>query len=490
MSRPNWMSDQTARMFNFANNPITIAGIAVTTVSAIMIIILALAQMGGAIDNPYVASFAFLVMPGIFIAGLLIIPIGMLRRRRALIRSGATDEEMTAFPRLDFNDPGLRRAGTLVLGLTALNGIILGSAGYFGVHYMDSPTFCGEVCHTVMLPEYTAYQGSPHSRVHCVQCHIGPGASWFVKSKLDGLRQVWKTTWNTYERPVPSPVTTLRPAQQTCEQCHWPSKHHGDKVRVLARFADDEANTAAYSVMLLKTGGGDLDSGRHGGIHWWHIYGDNKIRYLATDERRQEIAWVELVTPDGSTYVYTNDGAEPPSPETIAAEARTMDCIDCHNRPTHLFLPPAKAVDEVLAALPDLRELPYYKREVVKAVGQKYPSNREGADAVRTAIVSYYRAGHPEVAAGKKALVERGAEEAARVYQRAFFPEMHTDWQTHPNNIGHEDFPGCFRCHDGSKATADGERMIPVDCENCHAFLAEDVATLPDLERLRLALAH
>ncbi|MBP1621539.1 MAG: cytochrome c family protein, partial [Acidobacteria bacterium] len=175
MSRPNWMSDQTARMFNFANNPITIAGIAVTTVSAIMIIILALAQMGGAIDNPYVASFAFLVMPGIFIAGLLIIPIGMLRRRRALIRSGATDEEMTAFPRLDFNDPGLRRAGTLVLGLTALNGIILGSAGYFGVHYMDSPTFCGEVCHTVMLPEYTAYQGSPHSRVHCVQCHIGPG---------------------------------------------------------------------------------------------------------------------------------------------------------------------------------------------------------------------------------------------------------------------------------------------------------------------------
>jgi hypothetical protein len=167
-----------------------------------------------------------------------------------------------------------------------------------------------------------------------------------------------------------------------------------------------------------------------------------------------------------------------------------MDCIDCHNRPTHLFLPPAKAVDEVLAALPDLRELPYYKREVVKAVGQKYPSNREGADAVRTAILSYYRADHPDVATGRKALVERGADEAARVYQRAFFPEMHTDWQTHPNNIGHEDFPGCFRCHDGSKATADGERMIPVDCENCHAFLAEDVATLPDLEKLRLALAH
>jgi nitrate/TMAO reductase-like tetraheme cytochrome c subunit len=375
------------------------------------------------------------------------------------------------------------------VGLTALNGIILGSAGYFGVHYMDSPKFCGEVCHTVMLPEYTAYQGSPHSRVHCVQCHIGPGASWFVKSKLDGLRQVWKTTWNTFERPIPSPVKTLRPAQQTCEQCHWPSKHHGDKVRVIARFAEDEGNTAAYSVMLLKTGGGDLDSGRHGGIHWWHIYGDNKIRYLASDERRQEIAWVELVTPDGATYVYTNDGAEPPPPERIATEARTMDCIDCHNRPTHLFLPPPKAVDEVLAALPDLRDLPYFKREVTKAVGQQYPSNREGAGAVRTAILSYYRSNHPEVATGRKALVERGADEAARIYQRSFFPEMNADWQTHPNNIGHEDFPGCFRCHDGSKATADGERMIPVDCENCHAFLAEDAAALPDLERLRLALA-
>jgi len=472
------------RWFNYANNALSLAGIAMTTVAAITIVVFVIAEAAGAIHNPYVASFAFLVLPGFFVLGLVLIPLGMWRRRRRLLRSGATRAEIEAYPRLDFNSPELRRVAAIVLILTAVNGVILGSSSYLAVEEMDSVEFCGAVCHTVMQPEYTAYQQSPHSRVQCVECHIGPGASWFVKAKLDGLRQVWHTALDTFPRPIESPIANLRPARETCESCHWPAKHYGDKLRVFARFAADEASTPSYTAMLLKTGGGALDTGSHGGIHWWHIYADNRIRYLASDARRQEIAWVELTTPDGEVVTYTRDGAEPPDAATIAAEARVMDCIDCHNRPTHLFQVPAKALDAVLERTPELRQLPYYKKQALAAVTGSYPTREAGLAAVRDAVTAYYRDSYPEIAAGRAGLVARGAEAAALVYGRSVFPEMNTNWDTHPNNIGHDDFPGCWRCHGGEMTSSDGERMISPDCDTCHTVLVEDSAERPDFAAL------
>ncbi len=128
-------------------------------------------------------------------------------------------------------------------GATLVNIVIAGQTGYSAVSYMESVTFCGQTCHTVMQPEFAAYQNSPHSRVECVKCHIGPGASWFVRSKLSGVGQVFAVTFNTYQRPIPTPVRNLRPARETCEACHWPEKFGEDRLRVIEKFADDEENT-------------------------------------------------------------------------------------------------------------------------------------------------------------------------------------------------------------------------------------------------------
>jgi nitrate/TMAO reductase-like tetraheme cytochrome c subunit len=472
------------RLFNYANNMITVAGVILTTISAILIIIFIIADMIAGFENPYTAIFSYAILPGFFVAGLLAIPIGIFLRRRRLVADGAAPEELDRYPRLNFNDPHLRRLALVVVGLTAINAVIFGTSSYLSVHAMETVAFCGTVCHTVMQPEYAAYQGSPHSRVNCVECHIGPGAPWFVRSKIDGLRQVWRTSLDTYDRPIETPIHNLRPARETCEQCHWPAKHHGDKLRIFARFETDEANTPSYSAMLLKTGGGSLDLGRHGGIHWWHIYSDNRIRYLAEDKQRQEIVWVELTTPDGEVRTYTRDGSEPPSAEELEADARVMDCIDCHNRPTHLFPSPSSALDGILESRPELRKLPYFKREGLRAIEVDYPEHQVGVESVRQAVLDFYSSEYSELASQKAKLVELAAESAAGVYGRSVFPEMGVNWQTHPNNIGHEEFAGCSRCHDGELITADEEYTIPDDCDTCHTFLVEDSATVPDLEML------
>ncbi len=472
------------RLFNYANNPLTIAGAAMTTLSAVLILVFTATELAGGFRNPYVPMLAFVVMPAFFVLGLVLIPPGMWRRRRRLIAAGVTGDGLAAYPNLDFNRPQVRKVTTLVLGLTAANAVILGSSSFLAVGHMDSVGFCGTTCHTVMQPEYTAYQGSPHSRVACVECHIGPGASWFVRSKLDGLRQVWHTAMNTYHRPIETPVETLRPARETCERCHWPAKHHGDKLRVFARHATDEASTAAYTAMVLRTGGGSLDLGTHGGIHWWHIYSDNRIRYLATDERRQEIGWVELVGRDGERRVYTRPGEELPPEAELERRARVMDCIDCHNRPTHLFQVPAKAVDELLEARPELAALPHFKRQALAAVEAEHPTHAAGVAAAREAILAHYRGEQPGPEVPSPGLVTLAADAVAAIRGRVVFPEMKTDWATHANNVGHDDAPGCWRCHDDTLVTADGAHAIPQDCDTCHALLVEASPTRPDLAAL------
>ncbi len=479
-------SPALAKLANYARNPVTAVGFGLTTVSGIALLVFLILEGIGLVENPYMGLIGLALLPAVFVGGLLLMPVGILLRRRKLIKRGDLTDAPPAYPRLDFNDRHVRRVTLVVVALTVVNAILLATSTAGALSFMDSPKFCGTVCHKVMQPEYTAYQDSPHARVKCVQCHIGPGASFMVRSKFDGLRQVWKVLTGTYAHPIPSPVHTLRPARDTCEGCHWPAKHYGDKMRVIARFAEDEKNTASFTALLLKTGGGARNAGQpHGGIHWWHIYADNRIRYLASDARRQEIAWVELTTPDGKRTEFVRDAAHAPTAEEISRSARLMDCIDCHNRPTHLFETPTRAADTVLATEPDLQVLPFYKREVVKATLTAYPTHAQGVAGARAAIAAFYTSTYPQLASAQPALVARAADKAAGVYDRTVFPEMSTNAKTHPNNIGHDESPGCFRCHDGNMQAKTGE-TIPNDCDTCHSILVDGSPTAPDLSKLAL----
>jgi hypothetical protein len=315
-----------------------------------------------------------------------------------------------------------------------------------------------------MEPEWAGYQDGSHARVVCVQCHIGPGAPWFVMSILSGLRQVYAVTFNTHSRPIPSPVHDLRPARDTCEQCHWPEKFHGDKVRVIREYGDDEANTESATTLRMHIGGIAPGVGVASGIHW-HVSEANRIEYIATDDKRQVIPWVRLTDGRGKDIVYRAEGV---TDEQLAqGERRTLDCVDCHNRPAHTFAWSAeRAVDDAITAGAIDRTLPFARRQTVAAIKAPYASKDEALRGIADALTSYYRA---NPAGATPEAVAKAVDAARRLYLRNVFPTMNVGWGTYVNNIGHQVFPGCFRCHDDQHTSKDG-KSIPQDCSLCHTM--------------------
>jgi hypothetical protein len=436
-----------------------------TTISAVVFLIVFSADLLGFHTNPYLGILFFLVLPGIFLFGLALIPVGAWIERRRRHR-GAGAERMR-WPHLDLNDPVHRNTAVIIFGLTIANIVIVSLAAYRGVEYMDSVQFCGQVCHTVMKPEFAAYQDSAHSRVGCVQCHIGPGASWFARSKVSGLRQVFAVSFHTYSRPIPSPVQNLRPARDTCEQCHWPEKFHGDKIRRVVEYAEDEKNTESVTTLQVHVGGGSERLGIAQGIHW-HMNVANEVEYISTDDKRQVIPWVRVKDRNGNVREYTAGGV---TPEQLAkGERRRMDCMDCHNRPSHPMAPtPERAVNERMASGEIPTTLPFVRRETVKALKTAYPSQEAADEGIARELREFYRTQQNAVYMSRRQDVERAVQTATNIYRRNVFPEMNVQFGTYPNNIGHMDFPGCFRCHDDNHATSDGKK-IGQDCESCHSI--------------------
>jgi nitrate/TMAO reductase-like tetraheme cytochrome c subunit len=337
------------------------------------------------------------------------------------------------------------------------------------VEFMDSVSFCGLTCHTVMKPEYTAYGYSPHARVRCVDCHIGPGADWYVRSKLSGVRQVFAVLFDTYETPIPTPVENLRPARETCEECHWPRKFHGDRIRVRTHHLEDEPSTPATTVLVLKVGGGGSEGREASGIHW-HVDPANRIRY-AGNKDRSEIYWVEVAGPGGGTREYLKSGHERPSAEEDGAEIRTLDCMDCHNRPTHNFETPEDAVDRMLDTGMIDRSLPYIRREAARVLRTEVADGEAAGRAFPESLRAYYGREYPALAAERDGEIRSAGEALAAAWTRSVFPEMKVTWGTYPEHIGHRNFPGCFRCHDEEHATEAGE-TISQACDTCHTLLA------------------
>lgn len=458
-----------------SNNWLSQVGVVLVTTAGILWLFLLPSGLFGEVGNPYLGILAFVLLPMAFFAGLAMIPVGILIRRRREHSKGLLPAE---FPPLTFASSDLRRLVAFVAATTVANLVIGSHLTYKAVSYMESVSFCGQTCHTVMDPEFSAYQNSPHSRVECVKCHIGPGASWFVKSKLSGTRQLFAVFLKTYETPIPTPVRNLRPARETCEACHWPQKFGSDRLKVIDKFADDETSTHTKSVLTMRIGSHSDGQASRNGIHGVHLSPGVTVRYAHSDETRQTIPWVEY-TADGKSTVYAAQGATPSAQPPANMPVRTMDCVDCHNRPTHTFELPDRAVDKALADGDISPSLPFVRKKSVEVLKQEYKTREEAQKAIPSAFAQAFPGADP-------AAVERSARTVLAIYSRNIFPQMKVTWGTYINNIGHTDFPGCFRCHDDGHVSAGGQK-VSQDCDSCHHLLAMEEASPKILTDLGLA---
>jgi hypothetical protein len=455
---------------SLTRDPISLIGAALTTASALIFISLFTLELIGFHGNPYVGILAYLILPAIFVLGLVLIPVGVMHhRRRMRAATKAGEEPPPDFPIIDLNREPTRRNVLIFLALTFVNLVLLSAATYKGVETMDSTEFCGQACHSVMQPEYTAYQASPHARVACVDCHIGPGAPWFVKSKLSGAWQVVSVNLDLYPQPIPTPIDNLRPARETCEQCHWPTKFVGDRLKLIPSYGNDEKNTEYTTVLLLRVGG--LEGRTSHGIHW-HVDPDTQVRYRS-DPSRETIYDVELTEPDGTVKMF--QPPKPPEDGTELSEWRVMDCVDCHNRPSHTFKPADKAVDAAIADGRIDRSLPFIKREGLAAVTAEYATQDEARTGIEQRIRSFYQSNQSNGSDPPAQAVDNAVAALQDVYTSNVFPTMDVTWDTYPNHLGHMQSPGCFRCHDDEHATENGEVIPGSDCfEACHNLLAMD----------------
>jgi hypothetical protein len=439
-------------------NGISLVGAAVVTLSAVLFLIVYLADLFGLHTNPYIGIVFFLIVPALFVIGLLLIPFGVWREHRRVL-AGAPPR--TDWPRIDLNNRHARHVVFGVLVLTLANLVIVSLAAMRGIEFMDEPRFCGQVCHTSMQPQFVAHEEGPHSRVACVRCHIGPGASSFVRAKLDGTRRVAAVLRNNYARPIPSP-RDLSPAREICEQCHWSEKFHGDKILMSREYANDEQSTENLTTLRLHVGGGSDKLGTASGIHW-HMNLANEVDYIATDDARQTIPYVRVKDRQGVVTEYFAEGVTDAG--SLKGDRRRMDCLDCHNRPTHQFAPsPERAVDDAIARGELARTLPFVRREVVAALTPVYDDSVSASREIATRLTTFYRS---QPKAVPQEAIDRAVAVAQRLYARNVFPAMNVKWGTYPNNIGHNDTPGCFRCHDDTHKSRDG-KVIKQDCEQCH----------------------
>jgi hypothetical protein len=451
-------------------NYISFTGAAIVLASLVSVTLLFLIEITSKGENPYLGILTYIIFPSILMFGLLVIGLGgALERGR---RRRASPEDIAAYPSLDLNNPSARRAFFTFLGIVVVFIAASAFGSYRAFEYTESVGFCGQTCH-VMKPERTAYLAGAHARVGCVGCHVGPGAGWYVRSKLSGAYQLYSVTFNKYSRPIKTPVHNLRPAQETCEQCHWPEKFFGAQMKAFNRYAYDEQNTLRQRRMLINVGGGSSTTGLVTGIHW-HMNIANEITYISTDDHRQVIPWVRIKDRLGNVTEFY-DRNRPLSPDKIAAaEKRRMDCVDCHNRPAHVYLPPDIAVDQAFVAGRLDPSLPYLKRKAVEVLSGQYETTPDALKAIATGLNDFYRTSYPEVYSQKQELIKGAVSEVQRIFETYFFPEMKTDWQTHPNNIGHLYFAGCFRCHDGEHVSNTG-KVITQNCNVCHTVIYDSL---------------
>ena len=408
-------------------------------------------------SSPYLGILAYIVAPFFFILGSLLALFGAWRARRRGRRHGHGPLAI----HIDFSRRRDRRLLALFSGGAVAFLFLTALGSYETYHYTESVEFCGQRCHVPMEPEFVTSKHSLHANVQCVECHVGPGAAAYFKTKLNGVKQLYHSVRGDFDRPIFVNEANPRPPQAICEQCHWPQRYVGNIVRSYQHYLSDEQNTPFTVRLLLNVGGGDLSNGPEGGIHW-HMNIANKIEYIATSDDLQTIPWVRMTNPQGVVSEYRAEGfTDDPAKHRV----RRMDCLDCHTRPAHRLQTPNDAVDYALSSGRLDPKTPWMKAKVVGALVKSYATKAQADEGITASL----REAYPDAAVSEPAI--RVAKE---IYHTNFFPEMKTDWRTHPDSIGHKNWNGCFRCHDGKHMAADGKSSIKAsDCRSCHLILAQ-----------------
>jgi formate-dependent nitrite reductase cytochrome c552 subunit len=446
---------------------ISMLGAALVTLAGCSWLFVLPSHLRGHVDNPYIGLLIFIVIPVVFLLGLTLIPIGVvLAKRRVADALDAVEDRRAAW----------RRLAVFFGVMTAVNVVIGSQVTYRAVEHMETVQFCGQSCH-VMKPEYTAHLSEPHSRVACVACHVEPGATGWAKSKMAGTRQLMGVVLNNYPRPIESAMESNRLASsaETCEQCHSRDKFTPPKLRVITKFKDDEANTRTETVLVMLIGGG-----AYGGIHGVHMGPGVHIRYGAADKKRQNIPWVEYRNSgSGVTRRYVASGG--------ATAVFDMQCVDCHNRPAHAFETPDRAVDDAIARGKLLSSrLPFVKKIGLELIKGDYKSEEEAEQKIAAGLANFYQQKYPAIYGGWTGNIRNAGLALIWIYKGNVFPDLKVGWGTYPNNLGHADYPGCFRCHDDSHATAD-KKTITQDCGACHQALAVEETSPEILKTLGVA---
>ncbi|MBW2458101.1 MAG: NapC/NirT family cytochrome c [Deltaproteobacteria bacterium] len=461
-------------------------GVVLTTSAFVVFVLAELLRLIGAVTNSYVGLITYLLLPALFVFGLLLIPIGWWIYRR---KTGRTTKQLMN-ERFASDFVAARRSGSRLVrwlgALTLLNILFLiGGAGRM-LTFMDSAEFCGTACHSVMSPEWTAYQHSPHAHVPCVDCHVGEGTEAAFDAKLNGAWQMISVTFDLHERPIPTPVHNLRPARETCEKCHWPSAVYGDRIKTISRFADDRESTPRFTTLALKVGSGQ--GKKRGEIHW-HVAKQNEVRYQPADQRRSQVRWLEVRQPDGSTKRYRNRRlfAEPTAVAEgePAIDVRVLDCVDCHNRATHVFEDPTDAVDRLIASGAIDRAIPFARRQAYAALTGTWsaPSDSDDErslvaelDSVERDFRSYYRANHPKAAQRYHREIDDAVVALQDAYRRNIHPRMQVTWGSYPSHLGHRGGNGCDRCHNPDMVD-ETDQPVAHDCTLCHSMMAYESST-------------
>lgn len=451
-------------------NWLSIIGSIIVIINLLLIILLFIISSIWDKSNTYLGLFIYIILPGFLLLGLVMIPIGMLQKRKQIRRSG--DPVKSRLPLVDLNDPAHRNA-FIIFTVTTIIILFLSTLGSFeAFHFTESVEFCGKLCHKVMEPEYTAYQHSPHANVTCVECHVGSGADWYVKSKLSGLHQVYAVLANSYHRPIETPLHDLRPARETCEKCHWPQKFYPRTLQINKYYLADSLNSEWDIMLQMKTGPEYSGAGFNEGIHW-HINPDISIEYFSENDKRENISYVKYTNKkNGEINIYKN--ADNPVSDSLISvnQLRSMDCIDCHNRPSHNYNSPPVYFDKALLAGSVSKEIPFIKKIAMEILKEPFRNKDTAMIMIGDSIKNFYQVKFNSYYVSNREKIDSSIHSIRKYFSQNAFPRMKVTYDVYPNHIGHLETEGCFRCHNGSFISDKGH-IITRDCNLCHTIIGQ-----------------